>query len=105
MQNMGYVRKIAVIKPGKKGGIETMRSLDQIREGEIVEIVEIRAGKGLHTRLANMGVHLGSRIQVISSYSSGGPIMIAKNGMKLAIGHGMAVKIFVKSVDGSESEL
>lgn len=76
-----------------------MRSLDQIKEGEKVTIIEIRAGRGLHSRLANMGIHIGTTIQVVSTYSTGGPMLVTKDSMKLALGHGMTVKIFVKSAN------
>ena len=72
-----------------------MKALNSFREGEKVEVLEIRAGKGLHTRLANMGIYHGTVIEVITS-SEGGPMLVAKNGNKVALGHGMASKIFVR---------
>ncbi|MFH1435992.1 MAG: FeoA family protein [Pseudomonadota bacterium] len=72
-----------------------MKALSNFSEGERVEVLEVKAGKGLHTRLANMGIYPGTVIEVITS-SGGGPMLVAKNGNKVALGHGMTSKIFVR---------
>ena len=72
-----------------------MCPLSMIKPGEKVEIAEIRAGRGLSVRLANMGFYPGVIIDVISNLKQG-PLIIAKEGTRLGLGFGMASKIFVK---------
>ena len=69
--------------------------LSFLEPGDTAEIVEIRAGKGLITRLANMGFFPGVKITVISNPRRG-PVIVAKGNIRLGIGFGMASKIFVR---------
>ncbi|MCK4532751.1 ferrous iron transport protein A [bacterium] len=72
-----------------------MKALNKTLTGEKVEIVEIRGGRGLVTKLLNMGFYPGVIVEVISNCGYG-PLIIAKDGMRLGLGFGMAQKIFVK---------
>ncbi len=65
--------------------------------GERVRIVEIRGGRGFEGRLASMGLKRGTEIEVINS-NAPGPVIVASGETRLAIGRGMAQKIFVSSV-------
>ena len=62
--------------------------------GEVVRIADIRAGRGLTRRLADMGLVPGTDIRVINSYRPG-PVLLEVRGTRLALGHGMAQKILV----------
>jgi len=62
--------------------------------GEVVRVVDIRAGRGLARRLADMGLLLGVNIRVISSQMPG-PVVVEVKGTRLALGYGMAQKILV----------
>ena len=62
--------------------------------GEVVQVVDIRAGGGLTKRLANMGLLPGVNIRVISSQRPG-PVVVEVKGTRLALGYGMAQKILV----------
>ena len=75
-----------------------MCPLSMIEPGEKVEIAEIRAGRGLSVRLANMGFYPGVIIDVISNLKRG-PLIIAKEGTRLGLGFGMASKIFVRPLN------
>jgi Fe2+ transport system protein FeoA len=70
--------------------------LSMARPGERVKIVEIRGGRGLIGRLANMGFYLGVEIEVISNRP--GPLILSKGGARLGIGHGMAHRILVSPI-------
>lgn len=72
-----------------------MWPLSMIEQGEKVEIVEIKAGRGLYIRLANMGFYPGVVIEVISNLKRG-PLIIAIRGIRIGLGFGMASKIFVR---------
>jgi Fe2+ transport system protein FeoA len=67
------------------------------RPGEVVTVVNIRAGWGLHRRLADMGLLPGVSIRVINNQMPG-PIIIDLRGSRLVLGHGVAQKIMVKGV-------
>ena len=64
--------------------------------GEKVTVVEVRAGRGLSQRLADMGLNQGVTLKVISSQMPG-PILIDLR--RLALGCGVAHKIMVARAD------
>jgi len=66
-----------------------------VKPGQNVRVKEIRGGRTLLSRLANMGIYPGVVIKVISNVGRG-PIIISKDGVKLGIGFGMAYKILVE---------
>ena len=63
--------------------------------GEEVTVVDIKAGRGLAQRLADMGLTPGTTLRVLSSHLSG-PVMIDLRGSRLALGCGVARKITVE---------
>lgn len=69
--------------------------LSMVKPGQNVKIKEIRGGKALLSRLANMGIYPGVIIRVISNVGRG-PLIISKNGVRFGIGFGMANKIIVE---------
>lgn len=71
-------------------------SLDELRQGETAKIEGCIGGHGLTTKLNAMGIFPGKNLKVISNSSFGGPVTIQVNSNKIAIGRGMAHKIFVK---------
>ncbi len=72
-----------------------MMPLSMIESGERVEIVEVRAGRGLSARLADMGFYPGVTVKVISNVGRG-PLIISRNGVRLGLGFGMAYRILVR---------
>lgn len=74
-----------------------MIPLSMVRPGEKVEIVEIRGGRGIYSKLTNMGFYPGVMIEVISDIRRG-PLIIAKEGIRLGLGFGMANRIFVRHI-------
>lgn len=65
------------------------------RPGEEVTIVDIRAGRGLTRRLADMGLTPETTIRVINSQMPG-PILIDLRGSRLVLGYGVAQKVMVE---------
>jgi ferrous iron transport protein A len=63
--------------------------------GELVTVIEVRAGGGLQRRLADMGLTPGVKIKMIRSQMPG-PVLIDLRGSKVALGHGIAHKIVVQ---------
>lgn len=66
-----------------------------VRPGEEVTIVDIRAGRGLTRRLADMGLTPETTIRVINSHMPG-PTLIDLRGSRLVLGFGITQKIMVE---------
>ena len=64
-------------------------------EGSWVRVVEVRAGRKAMIRLAELGFLYGSVIRVLKSFSSG-PILLEVKGSRIALGKGIAMKVFVE---------
>ena len=58
------------------------------------KIIKVIGGRGISSRLENLGIREGDYIDVITN--SNGPIFIKKEGTKIGIGFGMASKIYVE---------
>jgi ferrous iron transport protein A len=69
-------------------------------EGEPVRIVALRAGAGLDRRLADLGLSIGSEVRVV--HHQGGKLVVARDATRLALGGGMAMKILVVPVAGTD---
>ena len=68
--------------------------LSMATQGEVVQVVAVRAGWGLQRRLAEMGLNPGVQIRVMNSQRPG-PVVIDVRGSRLALGQGVAHKIMV----------
>jgi len=66
-----------------------------LREGEKGVIVSIVGGLGVRQRLSDMGLTPGTEVTVIR-FAPFGPIELSVRGSNLAIGRGIATKIFVE---------
>lgn len=64
---------------------------------ESVIVAHIGAGFKATQRLSGMGITPGTQIKVISQAPFRGPIQIIVRGTRLAIGYGLAMKIFVNN--------
>lgn len=69
-----------------------------VEPGRKAEILGIRAGRGLTVRLAHMGFFPGTVVDVISNVGRG-PLIIARDGVRLGLGFGMAQKIWVRVLE------
>jgi ferrous iron transport protein A len=65
-------------------------------EGQPLAIVSLSAGRTLDRRLSELGLHVGSRIQIQQRRGPG--LIIARDRARIAVGLGMAMKIFVVPV-------
>jgi len=70
-------------------------SLLQAKENEKLVVVSIMGGRMATKRLADMGLVPGTKIKVLRK-APFGPIEIEVKGTKLALGRGLATKVFVK---------
>jgi len=72
-------------------------ALSGVQPGERVKIVEIKGGKGIRTKLAQMGLFPGEVVYVEMKHLKG-PVILSQNGIRIGIGYGMASKIFVEPI-------
>lgn len=89
MSSLGEPRKreipLAMLKEGKTGIVISVKS--GYGHG---------AGWGLKKRLMDMGITPGTKVTVVKSAPFHGPMEIIIRGYRLAIGRGMAERIFVE---------
>lgn len=64
--------------------------------GQPVELTGIEGGKKFHRRLVELGLTPGVRLKVMQD--SGGPLIIAVRDSRIALGRGMAEKLFVSII-------
>jgi len=77
-----------------------MMPLAMASPGEEVRLVAIHGaadggGQRLRKRLADLGLNLGMTVRVLHD-SAQGPLLLAVKDSRLALGRGMALKIFVE---------
>ena len=73
-----------------------IKSLNEMHPEESGIVSEISGGQGMTDRLNALGIRTGKRITKISSMLLRGPVTIQIDRMRVAIGYGMAEKIFVE---------
>jgi len=71
-----------------------MMQLTDLSPGQEVTLIDIIGGRGIRSKLYSMGLIPGIKLTVLGN--RGGPIMIAINDTRLALGFGMARKIMVE---------
>ncbi|MCJ7717653.1 MAG: ferrous iron transport protein A [Anaerolineales bacterium] len=71
-----------------------MKLID-IEDNVQVKIISFEGGKGLSSKLRQLGLMPGDRITISKRAPFNGPILIEANGRSVAIGRGVARKIEV----------
>jgi Fe2+ transport system protein FeoA len=72
------------------------KNITDLVDGQTGIIVSIAGGKMAAKRLADLGLAPGTAIKVLRKTLFSGPVQIEICGSKLAIGRGLASKIFVE---------
>jgi len=72
-----------------------MKSLSQLNKGENCKIQKISAGFMATKRLYEMGLNSGAQVKVVKNDI--GPVIVSLYGNKIAVGRGLAEKIFVEN--------
>ncbi|ADP77276.1 FeoA family protein [Methanothermus fervidus DSM 2088] len=80
-----------------------MLPLTEVETGKKVIIKEIVAGIGLIKRLESLNIRIGKIIKVISATPFRGPLVVDVGGSKVALGRGLAERIFVEVLDENTS--
>jgi ferrous iron transport protein A len=71
-------------------------SLDKIDQNQRVLVEEIKGGHFALKRLMHLGIRKGDEIIIKRTGTFGGPTLITVNSSNVAIGRGLAKKIYVK---------
>jgi len=69
--------------------------------GELLTVVDVRAGKRLRQRLADLGLKPGSVIKVVQRLGQG-PMILSVEDTRLALGRGASHKILVQPASDRE---
>ena len=69
--------------------------LTMVLPGKEVTFFSFNGGRGMRTKLYNMGLIPGTKFRVLNNRAIG-PLLVAVRGYKVALGYGMAAKILVQ---------
>ncbi len=75
-----------------------MKTLLEIPSKTSVKIISIDGGKGPRRILGQLGIGIGSIIKIQRNAPFAGPLLIEIHGSSVAIGRGVAAKIFVEEI-------
>ena len=78
------------------GSVKLVTQLSNLKSDEEGAVTFIRCGKQARQRLLDMGLTRGANLQVLNAAPFHGPIELAIRGTTLAIGRGLAEKVFVE---------
>ena len=81
--------------PGQATDNSAVYPLSGLPEGTRATVVGLPSGRRAYGRLVNMGLKIGSEVQVVRNSIGGGPVLVATGLIRLAIGRGMAARILV----------
>lgn len=73
-------------------------SLIDLSESEEGVVEYVAGGRGLTMRLISLGIVPGVKVKVVRRGPVGGPILLKVNTSEVAIGRGMAARIYVTPV-------
>jgi len=76
-----------------------LASLDKTSAGTSVVIRELEDGRELATRLAALGLSIGSQVKVLQNRAHG-PLLVLVRDTRVALGRGEARKILVVESEG-----
>jgi len=74
---------------------ENLVALSELREGQCGKVFFIRGGHNVLQRLLDMGLTPSTSVSVIKAAPFEGPVEILVRGSRLALGRGIASKVFV----------
>ena len=70
--------------------------LSEMKTGQTGTIVEISAGKGIHSRLRALGLRDGIKVTKVSAAFARGPVVLKVYSTQIALGYGISRKIIVE---------
>jgi DtxR family Mn-dependent transcriptional regulator len=85
--------RLTDLRDGESGIITSIRAG---QEADYGERRRVRRGWGFRKRLEDMGLTPGTKVTVVKSAPFNGPLEVYVRGSRLALGRGMANRIFVE---------
>jgi len=79
-----------------------MISLVDIKNNQKVKVTDIAGGDGLTKKLENLGIRRGAIVVKVTDRDYQGPVIVKIGHTQVALGKGMAHKVFVEPVDPSQ---
>ena len=73
--------------------------LSEVGKNKRARVNEIEGGRGVKTRLSQIGIHPGDILRVVRYGPMRGPMVIEVHGFQLALGRGVAAQILVEEVE------
>ncbi|MCL0057988.1 ferrous iron transport protein A [Dehalococcoidales bacterium] len=70
----------------------------ELGTGKAAVIKQIDGGYGLKRRLTSLGIRVGQTVRRVGSGPFNGPIVVEVDRARVAIGKGIAIKIFVEEL-------
>lgn len=70
-----------------------------LKDGEPARVVRIAGGERLAARLHNLGVLPGKRVVKLGTMPGRGPVMLDCDGVRVALGRGIASHVIVERVE------
>jgi ferrous iron transport protein A len=78
---------------------ENDRTLRSLAPGDRARVTRFEGGHQAFSRLIHMGLTVGSELKVLRAGGRlNGPMLIARGETRLAIGRGLAEKVFVRKL-------
>ncbi len=74
-----------------------MKLLD-IPKGRTVRIINYQGGKGVESKLRQLGLNPGREVKVLRYAPLGGPVMLDVEGRSVALGRGIAERVIVETL-------
>ncbi len=72
--------------------------LIELKKGESAVIVSHHGGRMFERRMSSLGLRTNAVVKMISSQLFHGPVTIQVGNSQVALGHGMARRIFVERI-------
>ena len=76
-------------------------SLDRLSTGAVGVVRRLRGGRGFASRLAALGLSIGSEVRVLQNRGNG-PVLVLVRDTRIALGRGEAVKIHIGELGGEQ---
>ena len=88
--------KSNLVKQAENGSRNGTFLLSAAEMGQTVRLVRIDAGKQLTHRLTELGLTPG--VELLLVHDSGGPLLLSVRDSRVALGRGMAEKLYVAEI-------
>ncbi len=69
------------------------------KQGDWVRVLRLDGGENVRDKLTQHGLYPGDCVRVLRTAPLGGPLLVDVNGREIALGRGIAQKIFVEETE------